>query len=155
MEPSAVQFCARKISAVAGDMRKALDVCHRAVELVEHEVKAQQVISSPTKRPPAVPKKIGIVQINKVLSEVYGSSSTYNGQESIPLQQKLILCTLLLMVKQGKFKEVTMGKVSNSRKLTSTDFRLFIVPKHLNYLAFQSFDFECTWGHHGRDRMII
>lgn len=49
MEPSAVQFCARKISAVAGDMRKALDVCRRAVEMVEHEVKAQQVlkISSP------------------------------------------------------------------------------------------------------------
>lgn len=44
MEPSAVQFCARKISAVAGDMRKALDVCRRAVEMVEHEVKAQQVL---------------------------------------------------------------------------------------------------------------
>ncbi|CAC5414696.1 CDC6 [Mytilus coruscus] len=110
MEPSAIQFCARKISAVAGDMRKALDVCRRAVELVEHEVKTQKVLSSPTKRPPAVPKKIGVVQINKVLSEVYGSSSVSNSQDSIPLQQKLIVCTLLLMVKQGKMKEVTMGK---------------------------------------------
>jgi cell division control protein 6 len=141
MEPSAVQFCARKISAVAGDMRKALDVCRRAVELVEHEVKAQQVISSPTKRPPAVPKKIGVVQINKVLSEVYGSSSTYNGQESIPLQQKLILCTLLLMVKQGKFKEVTMGKVSNSRKLTSTDFSYPVLGSLLFPNTFKLFSF--------------
>lgn len=52
------------------------------------------------------------MQISKVLSEVYGSSSATNSQESIPLQQKLIVCTLLLMVKQGKLKEVTMGKVS-------------------------------------------
>nr|KAG5713468.1 hypothetical protein BaRGS_025016 [Batillaria attramentaria] len=31
IENSAIQFCARKVSAVAGDMRKALDVCRRAV----------------------------------------------------------------------------------------------------------------------------
>ena len=40
----AVQFCARKVSAVAGDMRKALDVCRRAVEKVESEVRSQQVL---------------------------------------------------------------------------------------------------------------
>ncbi|XP_078326574.1 cell division control protein 6 homolog [Crassostrea virginica] len=121
MEPSAVQFCARKISAVAGDMRKALDVCRRAIEMVEHEVKSQQVLkvstadcpNSPTKVNPPL-KKIGVVQISKVLSEVYGSSSASNSQESIPLQQKLIVCTLLLMVKLGKLKEVTMGKLHDT-----------------------------------------
>lgn len=44
MDVSAVQFCARKIAAVSGDMRKALDICRRAVELVETEVKRQQVL---------------------------------------------------------------------------------------------------------------
>ncbi len=44
MEPTAVQFCARKVAAVAGDMRKALDICRRAVEMVEAEVRKQQVI---------------------------------------------------------------------------------------------------------------
>jgi cell division control protein 6 len=48
VEPSAIQFCARKISAVAGDMRKALDVCRRAIEMVEHEVKSQQVLKLST-----------------------------------------------------------------------------------------------------------
>lgn len=67
--------------------------------------------NSPNKNDPPL-KKIGVMQISKVLSEVYGSSSATNSQESIPLQQKLIVCTLLLMVKQGKLKEVTMGKVS-------------------------------------------
>jgi cell division control protein 6 len=46
MDGTAIQFCARKISAVAGDMRKALDVCRRAVELVETDVKSQRVLKS-------------------------------------------------------------------------------------------------------------
>lgn len=70
--------------------------------------------NSPTKMNPPM-KKIGVMQISKVLSEVYGSSSASNSQDSIPLQQKLIVCTLLLMVKQGKLKEVTLGKVSMIR----------------------------------------
>ncbi|XP_060075757.1 cell division control protein 6 homolog [Ylistrum balloti] len=120
MENSAIQFCARKISAVAGDMRKALDVCRRAVEMVETEVRSQQVLksnstmNSPSKQPPAVPKKISVMQISKVLSEVYGSSTATSGQESIPLQQKLVVCTLLLMVKEGRMKEVTMGKLQDT-----------------------------------------
>ncbi|OWF49220.1 cell division control protein 6 homolog [Mizuhopecten yessoensis] len=120
MENSAIQFCARKISAVAGDMRKALDVCRRAVEMVETEVRSQQVLksnttlNSPSKRPPAIPKKIGVMQISSVLSEVYGSSTTSSSQDSIPIQQKLVVCTLLLMVKQGRMKEVTMGKLQDT-----------------------------------------
>ena len=44
MESSAIQFCARKVSAVAGDMRKALDVCRRAVEAAESEARCQTVL---------------------------------------------------------------------------------------------------------------
>lgn len=74
-------------------------------------------------------KKIGVMQISKVISEVYGSSSAANSQESIPLQQKLIVCTLLLVVKQGKLKEVTMGKlhdtytkVCRKRQMAAVDY---------------------------------
>lgn len=44
LDVSAVQFCARKIAAVSGDIRKALDICRRAVEVVESEVKRQQIL---------------------------------------------------------------------------------------------------------------
>ena len=50
MEPTAVQFCARKVAAVAGDMRKALDICRRAVEMVEAEVRKQQILKATTGR---------------------------------------------------------------------------------------------------------
>ena len=42
MEPSAIQFCARKVAALAGDIRKALDVCRSAVEMVEVDTRRKQ-----------------------------------------------------------------------------------------------------------------
>ena len=44
----AIQFVARKVSAIAGDMRKALDVCRRAVEMVEQDVRKQQILKPTT-----------------------------------------------------------------------------------------------------------
>ncbi|NXK42201.1 CDC6 protein, partial [Piprites chloris] len=44
LDAAALQFCARKVSAVSGDARKALDVCRRAVEVVELEVRGQTLL---------------------------------------------------------------------------------------------------------------
>ena len=44
IKPSAVMFLAGKVSAVAGDARKALDVCRRAVELCEIQARRQPLI---------------------------------------------------------------------------------------------------------------
>ena len=68
---------------------------------------------SPRKQPSqTVPKKIGVIHINNVLSDVYGSGAAAQQQETIPLQQKLAVCSLLLLLKQGKMKEVPAGKVT-------------------------------------------
>lgn len=39
VEPDAIQFASRKVAAVSGDARRALDICRRAVELAEAESK--------------------------------------------------------------------------------------------------------------------
>ncbi|KAM6042194.1 cell division control protein 6 homolog [Chlamydotis macqueenii] len=44
LDAAALQFCARKVSAISGDARKALDVCRRAVEVVELEVRSQTLL---------------------------------------------------------------------------------------------------------------
>ncbi|KAK6166548.1 hypothetical protein SNE40_023208 [Patella caerulea] len=118
MEASAIQFCARKVSAVAGDMRKALDVCRRAVELVEAEIRGQQIKTSVCSSPKKgghtdTLKKIGVMQISRVISEVYGTGvkTSSTKEETVPLQQKLVTCSLLLMLKSGKSKEVNLGKL--------------------------------------------
>ncbi|XP_022103638.1 cell division control protein 6 homolog isoform X2 [Acanthaster planci] len=124
VEPVALQLCARKVAAVAGDVRKALDVCRRAVEMVECDVKRQLQFScrspgrktgqtsSATVSSHSGVKTVGLKQVSSVISEVYGSSLTTSSNQSqtFPLQQKLTICTVLLMVRGGKFKEITLGK---------------------------------------------
>jgi len=121
LDAAAVQFCARKVSAMAGDMRKALDICRRAVEVLESGERKQQVLQpvkkaeSPCKRmeTPQKPKKVGISQIASVVAEVYGSRLVAGPgveQPTIPLQQKLLICTFLLMTKERNTKEVVLGK---------------------------------------------
>jgi origin recognition complex subunit 1 len=42
VHPDAVQFAARKVAAVSGDARRALDICRRAVEIAETEAISQE-----------------------------------------------------------------------------------------------------------------
>ena len=71
---------------------------------------------SPCKRQetPPKPKRVGISQIASVVAEVYGSRLVAGPgveQPTIPLQQKLLICTFLLMTKERSTKEVVLGKV--------------------------------------------
>lgn len=40
VEPDAIQFASRKVAAVSGDARRALDICRRAVEIAEQAYEA-------------------------------------------------------------------------------------------------------------------
>lgn len=42
MHPAAIQLCARRVAANMGDLRKAFDICRRAIELAEVELSAFQ-----------------------------------------------------------------------------------------------------------------
>ena len=98
---------------------------------------------SPEKSP-EIPKKISVVHINKVLSDVYGSGSAASQQETIPLQQKLVMCSLLLLLKQGKLKEVTVGKVFICSSLTlSMLSKIFRSPIDFFFFFFFFFFFSC------------
>ncbi|XP_030627918.1 cell division control protein 6 homolog [Chanos chanos] len=111
VDAAAVQFCARKVSAVSGDARKALDICRRAVEIVESTDRRSKV-SEPAADSKA--SRVSVPQVAKVLSEVYGdrmASGSSGEGESFPLQQKLLVCCLLLLTRNGKNREVQLGKL--------------------------------------------
>ena len=106
--PRAIAFLASKISSLSGDIRKALDVCRRALELAETVAKKQTL--------PQI-SQVDLPQIMKVVNQVYGSQVTAslgtNGK-GLPSKQKILIATLLLMVKKGKSKEVTLGKLAET-----------------------------------------
>lgn len=108
LDASAVQFCARKVSAVSGDARKALDICRRAVEMVESDERKKTTTQSNE----AKASRVSVPQVARVLSEVYGDRMAAQTEgESFPLQQKLLVCCLLLLVRDGKSREVPLGKL--------------------------------------------
>lgn len=118
LDNAAIQFCARKVSAVSGDVRKALDVCRRAIEIVESDVKSQTILKPLSECKSSyeslVPKRVGLSHISQVISEVDGNRMTSiqeGAQDSFPLQQKILVCSLLLLTRQLKTKEVTLGKL--------------------------------------------
>ncbi|XP_077020590.1 cell division control protein 6 homolog [Tamandua tetradactyla] len=118
LDNAAIQFCARKVSAVSGDVRKALDVCRRAIEIVESDVKSQTILKPlsecKSSSESLVPKRVSLVHISQVISEVDGNRmalSQKGAQDSFPLQQKILVCSLLLLTRQLKIKEVTLGKL--------------------------------------------
>jgi cell division control protein 6 len=58
LHPAAIDLCARKVSSETGDLRKAFDICRRAIELIEIETKQkhqqslnEQMVNSPSKKP--------------------------------------------------------------------------------------------------------
>jgi len=56
VHPDAVQFAARKVAAVSGDARRALDICRRAVEIAETEKTLQALEDEPQ---PVTPSRSG------------------------------------------------------------------------------------------------
>ncbi|XP_033824925.2 cell division control protein 6 homolog isoform X1 [Periophthalmus magnuspinnatus] len=108
LDASAVQFCARKVSAVSGDARKALDICRRAVEMVESDERKRATEATAE----AKASRVSVPQVARVLSEVYGDRMAAQTEgETFPLQQKLLVCCLLLVIRNGKSKEIPLGKL--------------------------------------------
>merc|ERR1719244_603997 len=132
--PRAIAFLAGKISSLSGDLRKALDVCRRALELAETVARKQTLLKPMTPRGLASPAKsphkgyktaktlpqlgqVDMPQIMKVINQVYGSQvpqSLGTKGEGLPVKQKILIASLLLMVKKGKSKEVTLGKLAET-----------------------------------------
>ena len=70
----AVQFAARKVAAVSGDARRALDICRRAVEIAESEVASQD---QDDEAQPTTPSRTG----RGIKAKSSQSSRSQNGTE--------------------------------------------------------------------------
>ena len=110
--PSALQYIGGKISSSSGDLRKAIDVCRRAVDLAETTAKKPPTGES------ASSKCVGIPLLCKMMASLdsnrFCAGDNTDDVDETPLQQKLIIATLLVVVKLGKSKQVTLGQLHTS-----------------------------------------
>lgn len=148
--PAAIQLLAAKVSAVSGDIRRALNIGKRVVELAENEKKKNSKIldmkqfdalivdATPTEQKDPLPEtdcKVQMKEVISVLNSVYGSGQTMASDvdDAFPLQQKILICTLLLIIKNDKNKDITIGrlhdvfkKVCKTRNIQAVDLSDFL-----------------------------
>lgn len=116
MHPAAIQLCARKTAANTGDLRKAFDICRRAIELVEEDVRKKQaerdeeayggnawkkaLVSGNITNDNAGfnldnTPKVTVMNISKICSVAFGGS-TVTRVKGLNLQQKAVLSVLVV-----------------------------------------------------------
>lgn len=72
-DPDAVQLVARKVAAVSGDARRALDICRRATEIAETKTMPPSPMKSPMKSPVKRNALVGMLHVDQALKEMFTS----------------------------------------------------------------------------------
>lgn len=131
VDADAVQFAARKVAAVSGDARRALDICRRAVELAESDAKtleANALPATPSKRASKAaeePKKkkggpSGRVTIDTVRRAI--NEATSNPLQlylrSLPFAARLLLACLVTRMQRTGLAESSYGDVLEEMQRT-------------------------------------
>ncbi|XP_046824412.1 cell division control protein 6 homolog [Vespa crabro] len=134
-----LQLLAGKVAAISGDIRRALDISRRVIERAESNWTAQILqpmnnTGSPRKDQPLNEKSVDLKDVVTVLNGVYGGTQNIDKEEStLPLQQKLLLCSFILILNKGRNKDVTIGrlheiykKVCKKRNIHAIDISEFV-----------------------------
>ncbi|MCJ1475591.1 Origin recognition complex, subunit 1 [Lambiella insularis] len=126
VDADAAQFASRKVAAVSGDARRALDICRRAVEIAETESLTQEpLLDTPTrKNKNKVPGQRGledglgrvtISTIKQAINEAT-SSPLQQSLRSLPLASKLMLAALLIRIRRTGIADCIMADVVEEAK---------------------------------------
>ncbi|CAG5101744.1 Similar to CDC6: Cell division control protein 6 homolog (Homo sapiens) [Cotesia congregata] len=126
----AMQMLAAKVAAISGDVRRALDISRRVVELAESNN------GGSPKKQNVEEKPVDLKDVIAVLNGVYGGSQNIqqeDEEDTFPLQQKLLLCSLMLILNKGRNKDVTISKlhevykkVCKKRNIHTVDISEFV-----------------------------
>jgi cell division control protein 6 len=111
IDDRALTLCASKIASTNGDIRKVLDICRRAVELIEQELKFAGSSSSQQPADSSPVKSVGIAHMMRVFNEINPMTNSNLDKSTMPLMQKILLCTILLCSKDMKIKEIVLSKL--------------------------------------------
>jgi origin recognition complex subunit 1 len=127
VEPDAVQFASRKVAAVSGDARRALDICRRAVEIAESDKAAadqaaleasveetnDETITTTIAPAKTAMMKKGVVTISTIKRAINEATSTPLAAylRSLPLASKLFLAALLGRIRRTGLTESTLGDI--------------------------------------------
>jgi origin recognition complex subunit 1 len=131
VDPDAVQFASRKVAAVSGDARRALDICRRAVELAEADaLESGAVPATPSKSATKVGKdqvslkatgKVTIATVKRAINEAT-TNPLQQYLRGLSLSSKLLLAALLARTRRTGIAESILGEVlDEARRMAKMD----------------------------------
>lgn len=128
-----LQVLAAKISAISGDLRYALDIGRRVIELAEQHNEQQQQqnnraqlngltfenelneINITNNDNSENFEKIKFDQVLNVFNKIFGTTTQNLNNDLkndvLPLQQKIVICAILLIENNEKNKDITIGRL--------------------------------------------
>ncbi|EGR50790.1 uncharacterized protein TRIREDRAFT_104683 [Trichoderma reesei QM6a] len=114
VDADAIQFASRKVAAVSGDARRALDICRRAVELAEGDAPGDPMTPSrraPDKGAPEQSKRgrVTISTIKRAINEAT-TNPIQQHLRGLPLTSKMLMAALLLRIRRSGLAETTLGE---------------------------------------------
>lgn len=135
-----IQLLSAKVAAMSGDVRKALDIGRRVAEIAKHSANVDDIdfddeLGVAKLNAPSKSSKVEIKQVLNVLNGVYNTANTLDDHaaDAFPLQQKILVCTLLVLLKTTKNKDITVSrlhsayaKVCNKRGISAVDASEFM-----------------------------
>lgn len=123
VEKDAVQFASRKVAAVSGDARRALDVCRRAVEIAEQELLDAEKQQCNTAIDDSQPQSV--VDVDVVMHDVENIPPGTPSKTLAPTIHKQPLAAQTLMAdKKGIVTIATIKRAIN--EATSTPLAAFL-----------------------------
>ncbi|OAF72177.1 hypothetical protein A3Q56_00057 [Intoshia linei] len=109
IDKSAIELCARKISASAGDIRNALDLCSNALMWLESDTSIEgfmDTLQYCSKR-----KSVGPMAIMSTLNKTTQNTLLRDSRLKLPLVQKLAITSYLMLSRKLKLKNIALSKI--------------------------------------------
>ncbi|KAL7924988.1 P-loop containing nucleoside triphosphate hydrolase protein [Trichoderma austrokoningii] len=114
VDADAVQFASRKVAAVSGDARRALDICRRAVELAEGDAPGDPMTPSKRANESGIldQSRRGRVTISTIKRAINEATTNPIQQHlrGLPLTSKMLMAALLLRIRRSGLAETTLGE---------------------------------------------
>ncbi|GKT83506.1 cell division control protein [Colletotrichum tofieldiae] len=142
--PAAIELCSRKVASQTGDLRKAFEICRRALDVVEsetrrqHEDEAREKVLQMTPsgnlsaKTPTWPDsaatslkaltvdnapRVLLKHLNQVTQAAF-SNGTNQRLKALNLQQKAALCSLVALEKRNRAAKMATGLATPTKSQT-------------------------------------
>lgn len=111
--PAAIELCSRKVSSQTGDLRKAFEICRRALDLVENETRIN--LENEAKE-----RVLQMTPSRKVLGEMNNQLSPSN--KTAPATGKSVTMILIDSIQALTIENAPRVSISHLNKVTSAAF---------------------------------